>query len=380
MLKLSQLFVHPVKSMRGLQLSHAQVTKSGLAFDRIFMLTKTDGTFITARQYPQLVCFTPALISNGIVITAPDAHYQTVLFSDFSINQQPTEVWGNYFNAHIAPDAINQWLSGYLNHPVQLRWVGPQLSRRVKHYPENPLSFADGYPFLLINDASFDDLKQRCMVDVRLEQFRPNLVINGAAVFDEDQWQLVRIGEVVFELVKPCSRCVLTTVNIDNGRKHPLAEPLNTLQQYRTAQNGAIDFGYNLIARNTGVIRIGDTLEVLATHPARPYFTKSDEQPLISASASASAPAPDAKREVLIRYGAQNFVGNNQQVILEQLEQQGVEIPYSCRTGICGCCRLKLIEGEVLPLKQGALRNNDDRVARSVLTCSCVPKGDITLA
>lgn len=373
MLKLSQLFVHPVKSMRGLQLSHAQVTESGLAFDRIFMLTNTDGTFITARQYPQLVCFTPALINNGIVITAPDARSQTVLFSDFSVNQQPTEVWGNYFNAHLAPDSINQWLSAYLNHQVQLRWVGPQLSRRVKHYPENPLSFADGYPFLLINDASFDDLKQRCTADIRLEQFRPNLVINGAAAFDEDQWQLVRIGEVVFELVKPCSRCVLTTVNIDNGRKHPLAEPLNTLQQYRTGQNGAIDFGYHLIARNTGVVRIGDSLEVLTKHTARPYFTKNDE-PLLT-----SAAAPDTRCEVLIRYGRQSFIGNNQQVILEQLEQQGIEIPYSCRIGVCGCCRLKLIEGEVMPLKQGALRNNGDKAARSVLACSCVPKGDITL-
>lgn len=141
--------------MRGLELSHAQVLDGGLAFDRIFMITDPSGTFITARQYPALVCFTPALLINGVSLTAPDGQSRTVSFSDFSSDSLPTEVWGNHFTAHIAPEGINQWLSGYLKRDVQLRWVGPELTRRVKNRPEVPLGFADGFPICSLTRPPF---------------------------------------------------------------------------------------------------------------------------------------------------------------------------------------------------------------------------------
>jgi uncharacterized protein YcbX len=103
MVTLSRLFIHPVKSMRGIGLSHAYADISGLAFDRIFMVTETDGTFITARQFPQMVKFIPAA-HDGLHLTAPDGSSAMVRFSDFSIQQEPTEVWGNHFTALIAPD------------------------------------------------------------------------------------------------------------------------------------------------------------------------------------------------------------------------------------------------------------------------------------
>ena len=146
MITLSRLFIHPVKSMRGLQLSHAQVQESGLAFDRIFMVTEPDGTFITARQYPEMVRFTPALLPDGLFITAPDGSQALIRFTDFAAQPAPTEVWGNHFTARIAPEAINTWLSQFFPRPVQLRWVGNELSRRVKRFDSVPLSFADGFP------------------------------------------------------------------------------------------------------------------------------------------------------------------------------------------------------------------------------------------
>ncbi|HFK7184680.1 TPA: YcbX family protein [Serratia odorifera] len=367
MITLSRLYVHPVKSMRGLQLSHAQVASHGLAFDRSFMVTTPDGTFITARQYPQMVLFTPALLADGLYLAAPDGASATVRFSDFSDDGQPTEVWGNHFTASIAPPAINQWLSGYFQRDVQLRWLGPQLSRRVKKHPEIPLSFADGYPFLLVNEASFHDLQQRCPGSIKLEQFRPNLVVSGASPWAEDGWQVIRIGEVMFDLVKPCSRCVLTTISIERGRKHPSGEPLNTLQQFRTADNGDVDFGQNMIARNSGVIRVGDAVEVLSSKPPRPYGAGAVVE-------SVQAPQDNAQ-QVTIDYQGTVFTGNNQQILLEQLEQQGLHIPYSCRAGICGSCRLTLIGGEVAPLKKSAVANNG-----TILSCSCIPKTDIQLA
>lgn len=367
MITLSRLFIHPVKSLRGLQLSQAYADASGLALDRAFMLTEPDGTFITARQYPQMVLFTPALLPDGLFITAPDGASATVRFRDFTGAGQPTEVWGNHFTALIAPDAINQWISGYLNREVQLRWVGHALTRRVKKHPTVPLSFADGYPFLLINDASFFELQQRCPASIKIEQFRPNLVVSGATAFAEDGWQVIRVGEVVFELAKPCSRCILTTVSTERGRKHPSGEPLKTLQSFRTADNGDVDFGQNLIARNSGIIRVGDAVEVLSTKPPRPYH---------AGQVVDSVEAPQTSAQSLrISYQGTTFTGNNQEILLEQLEQNGFHIPYSCRAGLCGTCKMTLESGQVAPLKKSAIGEQGQ-----ILSCSCIPVSDIKLA
>lgn len=369
MLTLSRLFIHPVKSMRGLQLSHAQALESGLAFDRIFMVTELDGTFITARQYPEMVRFTPALLADGLSLQAPDGSQAMIRFSDFAAQEAPTEVWGNQFTARIAPDVINAWLSAFFPRPVQLRWVGPQPSRRVKRFEDVPLGFADGFPFLLINQASLQDLQQRCPASVRAEQFRANLIVSGAPAWDEDSWATVQIGGVIFDVPKPCSRCVFTTVGTESGRKHPEGEPLKTLQGFRSAQDGSgdIDFGLNLIARGSGIVRVGDEVQVLARHTPRAYGPGAVVETL--------KPQQQSAATVSVTWQGERFQGDNQQVLLEQLEQQGFKIPYSCRAGLCGSCKVTLVSGEVKALKKSAIRDDG-----TILSCSCIPAGDIELA
>ena len=367
MVTLTRLFIHPVKSMRGTGLTHALADVSGLAFDRIFMITEPDGTFITARQFPQMVRFTPSPFHDGLHLTAPDGSSALVRFADFATQDAPTEVWGNHFTARIAPVAINQWLSSFFSRDVQLRWVGPQLTRRVKRHVDVPLSFADGYPYLLANEASLRDVQQRCPASVKMEQFRPNIVVSGAGAWEEDTWKVIRIGDVIFDVAKPCSRCIFTTVSPEKGQKHPSGEPLATLQTFRTAvDNGDVDFGQNLIARNSGVIRVADEVEILATGPARAYGTAESDE---------TTPEQQPDATVLIDWQGQTFRGNNQQVLLEQLENQGIRVPYSCRAGICGCCRIRLVDGEVSPLKKSAI--GDDG---TILCCSCIPNTAIRLA
>ncbi|HDG1703149.1 TPA: YcbX family protein [Kluyvera ascorbata] len=367
MATLSRLFIHPVKSMRGIGLTHAFADISGMAFDRIFMITEPDGTFITARQFPAMVRFTPAVLHDGLHLTAPDGSSALVRFADFIGQPSPTEVWGNHFTSRIAPDAINQWLTPFFKRDVQLRWLGDDLTRRVKRHDAVPLSFADGFPFLLTNEASLRDLQQRCRASVRMEQFRPNLVVTGAQAWEEDSWKTLRIGDVVFDVVKPCSRCIFTTISPEKGQKHPAAEPLSTLQSFRTnPANGDVDFGQNLIARNSGVVRVGDEVEILTTGPAIVYGAgKSDE-----------ALAPQMQRDALVEidWEGSTFTRNNQQILLEQLEQQGIRVPYSCRAGICGSCRVTLLDGEVSPLKKSAIANDG-----TILSCSCVPKTALKL-
>ncbi|UYM56554.1 YcbX family protein [Leclercia adecarboxylata] len=367
MATLSRLFIHPVKSMRGIGLTHALADVSGFAFDRIFMVTELDGIFITARQFPQMVRFIPAPVQDGLHLTAPDGSSSIVRFSDFAPADAPTEVWGNHFTARIAPDAINRWLSEFFSRPVQLRWVGPELTRRVAKFAAVPLSFADGFPYLLTNEASLRDLQQRCPASVQMEQFRPNLVVTGAAAWEEDTWKVIRIGEVIFDVVKPCSRCIFTTVSPEKGQKHPAGEPLKTLQSFRTAQdNGDVDFGQNLIPRSSGVIRVGDEVEILSTAPGRLYGAGAEEE--------ASDVEVQPATAVTIQWQGQTIRGNNQQVLLEQLEQAGIRVPYSCRAGICGCCRITLVEGEVSALKKSAIGSDG-----TILCCSCVPKTSLQL-
>ncbi|GAB79851.1 YcbX family protein [Shimwellia blattae] len=371
MLSLSRLYIHPVKSMRGLRISHGLADLSGFAQDRVFMVTETDGTFITARQYPQMVLFTPSLLPDGLHLTAPDGSVVHIRYPDFLPQPSPTEVWGNHFSALVAPAAINRWLSGFFPRDVQLRWLGPQLSRRVKNHPAVPLSFADGFPYLLTSESSLRDLQQRCPASVSMTQFRPNLVVTGAPAWAEDTWKVIRIGNVIFDVIKPCSRCIFTTVSPEQGRKHPATEPLATLQSFRTApDNGDVDFGQNLIARQSGVIREGDEVEILATGPARIYGAGATTQGAVGTGAGNTP-----HQALTIQWQQQVFTGNNQQPLLEQLEQNGIRIPYSCRAGICGCCRISLTSGRVRAMKAGAVGEDN-----TILSCSCIPEGDIKIA
>lgn len=367
MITLSRMFIHPVKSMRGTAVSQSLVRPDGLAGDRSFMLTDVDGTFITARRFPELVLFSALLIPQGLFIQAPDGSQAVVKFDEFSPQGEQTEVWGTVFDAQIAPQAINLWLSQFFSQPVQLRWIGSEPARRVKRFPSVPVGFADGYPFLLVNKRSFYDLQNRCPAGIRIEQFRPNLVVSGASAWDEDSWSVVRIGDITFEVAKPCSRCILTTVSPERGRRHPGNEPMKTLETFRQAadESGDIDFGVNLIARNSGVIRCGDDVSILSRKPPRPYAEQRRQAPQI---------VPKTQNEkVDIRWQETTFRGNTQQILLEQLEAAGIEIPYSCRSGACGCCRVTLVSGEVTPLNRNAIAGN------TILSCSCVPHSPIVL-
>ncbi|MBT0724396.1 MOSC domain-containing protein [Rosenbergiella sp. S61] len=364
MITLTKLFTYPIKSMQGTQLSHALTEATGLTWDRHFMLTLEDGTFVTARKYPEMLLFTPTLTREGLYLQAPDQQIALVNINDFLEMNFPTEVWGNHFTAKIAPDAINQWLSQYFPHPVQLRWIGKVPQRKIKKRPEHPLSFADGYPFLLVNERSLHDLQNRCPAGVAIEQFRANLVVTGAEPWQEDHWAVVRIGEIIFDVAKPCSRCILTTVNSRNARKHPNGEPMRTLSQFREAADGSgdIDFGLNLIARNSGIIRVGDSVSILQTKPPRLYR----DNPAQQNTHAVIRPAPTEKA-VEIEFAGKRFMGNNQQILLEQLELQGHSIPYSCRMGSCGSCRLTKLSGAVKALNTRALSES------TVLSCCCIP-------
>ncbi|TJZ71058.1 MOSC domain-containing protein [Chitiniphilus eburneus] len=256
----SALYRYPLKSAHGHPLTEAQLDHVGLPDDRAWMVADADGRFVTGRDLPRLVQIHAATDATTLTLTAPDQPPLTIPRAVFA-TPHPAHVWGTDFSAwHGSADA-DAWLSAFTGRPLKLLYTG-ETQRRVKRFPDTPVSFADGYPLLLIGDASLAQLSDWAGQALEMARFRPNLTFAGADAFAEDHWQRIRIGEAVIRLTKPCVRCVFTTVDPDNGDKHPRQEPLRTLARHRKTPDG-VTFGMNAIVERAGWVRQGDGVEVL---------------------------------------------------------------------------------------------------------------------
>lgn len=260
-MRIQQLYLYPIKSTQAYQVSQALVQPQGLNFDREFMLTEVDGTFITARKDAELFLFSAFPIPSGLYVQHRQGDAIQVHYRDFA-QQAQCEVWGNHFPSWIAPETVNQWFSAKMGREVQLRWLGENSQRYIKN-TEQQVSFADGYPILLTAQTSLEAVQQHCEQPIQMQQFRPNIVIDGELPFAEQEWQKIQIGEVTFIHSKPCERCVLTTRNPHNAEMHPKMEPFRTLKKINPNEKGKPLFGINLIPLNSGVIYVGDEIQLL---------------------------------------------------------------------------------------------------------------------
>ncbi len=259
---LSQINIYPVKSVGGISLSSSWVEKQGLCFDRRFMVALSDGAMVTARKYPNMVKVSSSLLPTGIIFTYPGMAPLRLEYSSFKLQQTPATVWKDNFAAYTTTDEADDWFSQVLDQRVELLFTGEQ-SNRVREKLGHNVSFADGYPLLIISQGSLDELNRRSSETHSMEQFRTNLVVGSDEPFIEDSWKRIKIGEVEFEAVKPCERCILTTVDVEKGAFRESKEPLNTFSRFRANERGGVFFGQNLVAKNEGMIRTGDGIEVL---------------------------------------------------------------------------------------------------------------------
>lgn len=267
---LDSIHLYPVKSTAGMALTRARVTEEGLLGDRRYMVVKPDGTFITARTHPQLQQVQATPIDGGLLLRYPGFEPLTLLETEFSLTPQATGVWKDNFNALHTHALADAWLSRVAGERVQLLWLGEE-SNRFREKTGTRVSFADGYPVLLISQGSLEDLNLRSDALHQMSQFRTNLVASGTRPFEEDSWKRIRIGEVEFLVAKPCSRCIMTTVEPGTDRFNALKEPLATLTRYRRGEDGEVYFGQNLVALNEGWIEAGSEIEVLETARAPVY-------------------------------------------------------------------------------------------------------------
>lgn len=261
---LSGLFVYPVKSCKGIALQQVQVDSMGPSWDRRWMIVDMNGRFITQRKYPKLALIDTKVTKEHLQLTIPHVPPFYLPLKNGGGEELRVEVWNDFCRAIDQGDAVNKALSQYLEVECRLvflpedsiRPVDPKYARKESDH----VSFADGFPFLVISEASLQDLNSRLETAVPMNRFRPNLVVSGCEPYEEDTWKAIKIGDLHFDLVKPCARCVVTTVDQSTGVKG--LEPLQTLATYRKREKG-IMFGQNAIHSNQGMLKVGDQIEVL---------------------------------------------------------------------------------------------------------------------
>jgi len=389
---LQNINVYPIKSSAGIELSNSWVEELGLVFDRRFVVASPEGDFFTARTHPTLCLIQANLTPTGLIITAPGMPILTLEYNKISPSYAAVRVWDDTINAQQCHDNINQWFSRYLEQPCQLLFFGPDSQRFVKN-KSSQVGFADAYPLMLISQASLDSLNSQYSSDrptIAMAQFRPNMVVSNCDAFAEDTWQHIRIGEVEFEITKPCTRCIFTTINPQTGEKNRQQEPLHTLKNTRQLANGDILFGQNLVALNQGQIKRGDSVEVLKRQAA-PVFSinnkptknsvNNDAQNMHNITKKKESVLSEKKKKPLLTFSSFNktITGNSSQTLLEQGEGAGLILPYSCRAGMCGSCKVKLEQGQVEQLCQDGL-SDEEQQQGYILSCSCTPLTDVVIS
>lgn len=268
MYSLSELYRYPVKSTAYEALESVNLDALGLEGDRRWMVVEaSNGRFLTQRLLPQMGRI-EARWQEGFAalrLRAPGMDDLLVNVPGRDENLRGVLIWRDMLQVPDAGDAAAQWLSAFLGRDVRLVQMPEQRARQVDTAYAEPgehVHFADGFPLLLIGQGSLDDLSAKVGLPLEMLRFRPNLVVTGAEPFAEDGWKRIRIGDVTFKVAKPCSRCILTTIDPHTGERDATREPLATLLGYRNV-NGEAMFGQNLIALNSGALRVGMDVEVL---------------------------------------------------------------------------------------------------------------------
>jgi uncharacterized protein YcbX len=262
---LSQIFVYPIKSARGIAVSEAPVDVSGPLQDRRWMLVDNDGLFLSQRRLPRMALISPHFEGGNLIVAAPNMPSLKIRSWSGEGNWIPVRLWRDHLQLPHPNPEYSEWFSSYLGQPCRLVYLPPTVVRPVEPPFDNSdwrVSLADGYPLLLVTQASLDLLNERLPVPVTMERFRPNLVIAGASAHEEDQWRRLRIGQAELAVVKPCARCSIVLVNPDTGERG--IEPLQTLARYRRSPQKVL-FAQNALVTAPGLLQTGLPVQVLET-------------------------------------------------------------------------------------------------------------------
>jgi uncharacterized protein YcbX len=262
----SALNVYPVKGLKGIALDQARCTDRGLEHDRRWMVVDAAGAMLTQREHPKMATVWTEVDGDTLSLAAPDLGSVEIPIAEVGGDVVRVEVWGTPCDAVANAPQADAFLSEHLGFACRLVHMH-EASRRFsnKRYAGEGkrVSFADGYAYLLISEASLADLNAKLLAKdhpaLPMNRFRPNLVVTGSEPFAEDRWKQISIGGAVLRAAKPCGRCQVTTTDQATGEVRG-PEPLATLSSYRESAEFGVMFGMNLVTVRTGTIRIGDAL------------------------------------------------------------------------------------------------------------------------
>ena len=267
MLQVSQLYIYPIKSLGGVAVSTAVVTDRGFQHDRRWMLVDDNNRFLSQREIAAMALLQVEILPDGLKVyhkkNAND--YINIPLIPVIDKVVTSDIWGIPCNAKLVDPAADKWFSEILNFPCRLVYMAEETIVKVEeqYAVNNDLtSFSDGYPILMISEASLQDLNNRTGESLPMNRFRPNLVFTGGEAFVEDTMKEFTINGYTFFGVKPSARCVVTTIDQDTTEKGK--EPLKTLSLYRR-KDAKVYFGQNVIAAGIGKINIGDAISILQT-------------------------------------------------------------------------------------------------------------------
>ena len=266
MLRVSQLYIYPIKSLGGIAVDNAMVTDRGLQYDRRYMLVDKNNLFLTQRELPAMALLQSSIEGNDLVIRhkkSADLRIKLSLVPARTGDATKVQVWEDVCEAVFVSQNADEWFSNCLGLSCRLVYMPETTKRKVDAayaVKDDITSFSDAYPVLMIGQSSLDDLNNRLEVILPMNRFRPNIVFTGGRPFEEDTMEHFTINTVQFFGVKPCARCVVTTTNQETGIAGK--EPLKTLATYRVANNKIL-FGQNVLIQGNGSIAIGDSIEVI---------------------------------------------------------------------------------------------------------------------
>jgi uncharacterized protein YcbX len=267
MLHLSALYRYPLKSGKGETLQQVSLDKLGVDGDRRWMLVdEASGRFLTQRAVAKMSQLSALWNTEGGLTLSAAGHTPIdIALPDERAQLRGVTIWRDTLRVPDAGDEAGAWVSEFIGKPTRLVQVPLERARTTSAgygKDDDQVAFADGFPLLLIGQASLDDLSHRVGRPLEMLRFRPNLVIEGAEAYAEDGWKRIRIGDVEFRVVKPCSRCILTTIDPQTGERSEDREPLAMLQKYRAQADGAM-FGQNLVNDSNGRLEVGMSVTLL---------------------------------------------------------------------------------------------------------------------
>ncbi len=259
-LLLTSIIIYPIKSLGGISLPSAIAEERGLKYDRRWMLINENNIFISQRDCSEMALITVQFAEDGFLLS-----YKQDISKEIKIpftiqngNTLMVKVWDDTCPALHFSETIDKWFQELLGINCRLVYM-PDHSRRYidQHFAKNNevVSFADGYPFLIIGESTLADLNYRLSNHIPMNRFRPNFVFSGGDAFEEDDWRKFKIADVSFFAVKPCGRCVITTIDQDTAQRSN--EPLKTLNTFRRKNNNVL-FGQNLLLEKGGMVKVGD--------------------------------------------------------------------------------------------------------------------------